>query len=119
MVLKSYVCVMCLLFTTILHADNLKPFESDGCSAFPDGTLQQNELWLRCCKQHDFTYWKGGTYQERLSADKTLKTCVDKVGEPKVALLMLAGVRVGGTPLAANDISLGIWLAVSKIVQSS
>lgn len=98
MVLKIGVCVMCLLFTTILHADKLKIFESDGCSAFPDGTLQQNKLWLSCCKQHDYSYWKGGTYQERLSADKALRTCVDKVGEPKVALLMLAGVRVGGTP---------------------
>jgi len=97
-VLKSGVCVMGLLFTTVLYAETLKPFESDGCSAFPDGTLQQKQLWLSCCKQHDFSYWKGGTYQQRLSADKALKVCVDKAGEPKVALLMLAGVRVGGTP---------------------
>lgn len=79
-------------------ADSLKPFSSDGCSAFPDGTASQKKLWLACCQAHDFTYWKGGTYQERLTSDKALQACVSKVGEPNVAVLMLAGVRVGGTP---------------------
>lgn len=79
-------------------ADNIRPFTSDGCSAFPDGTFQQKELWLTCCTAHDYTYWQGGTYQERLNADKELHQCVAKVGEPHVAKLMLAGVRVGGSP---------------------
>jgi len=91
-----------LVFTISLcltaYADTLKPFTSDGCSDFPDGTFKQKALWLTCCKQHDFEYWKGGTYQERLVADKTLESCVTAVGEPEIALLMLAGVRVGGTP---------------------
>ena len=81
-----------------VYAGELKPFTSDGCSAFPDGTLQQNELWLKCCTAHDFSYWKGGTYEDRLNADKQLRSCVSRVGEPEVAMLMLAGVRVGGTP---------------------
>ena len=80
------------------NADILKPFVSDGCSAFPDGTIEQNELWLSCCHKHDYDYWKGGTYQERLESDKNLKSCVAAVGEPEIAMLMLAGVRVGGTP---------------------
>lgn len=80
------------------QADELKPFSSDGCSAFPDGTLEQNDLWLSCCQRHDFAYWKGGTYQERLTSDKELEACVSKVGESEIALLMLAGVRVGGSP---------------------
>jgi len=42
------------------NADELKPFTSDGCSDFPDGTLTQKDLWLECCTAHDFTYWKGG-----------------------------------------------------------
>lgn len=86
------------LFSASSYADTLKPFVSDGCSAFPDGTFQQNKLWLSCCYEHDHSYWKGGTYQERLESDKELKLCVSKVGEPEIALLMLAGVRVGGTP---------------------
>ena len=28
------------------HADTLKAFKSDGCSAFPNGTFAQAELWL-------------------------------------------------------------------------
>lgn len=84
--------------TTSVKANNLQPFTSDGCSAFPDGTYWQNKLWLKCCKAHDFAYWQGGTYQQRLDADKELEACVAKVGEPEIALLMLAGVRVGGTP---------------------
>lgn len=78
--------------------EELVPFTSDGCSSFPDGTLKQRELWLSCCVAHDKAYWMGGTYDERLAADKELEACVEKVGEPEIAKLMLAGVRVGGSP---------------------
>lgn len=86
------------LTMNLSYADTLKPFYSDGCSAFPDGTFEQRELWLTCCIQHDYDYWQGGTYQHRLASDQRLKTCVTDVGQPAVAILMLAGVRVGGTP---------------------
>ena len=86
------------LTSGVAQADELQPFTSDGCSAFPDGTLEQNKLWLKCCTAHDYAYWKGGTYDERLASDKALKKCVAEVGEPEIALLMIAGVRVGGTP---------------------
>lgn len=79
-------------------AGELKPFTSDGCSAFPDGTFRQRQLWLQCCIQHDRAYWVGGTYEERVKADEELKRCVAEVGEPEIAQMMLAGVRVGGTP---------------------
>src|SRR5690606_32153716 len=82
----------------LAHANTLQPFSSDGCSHFPNGTPGENQLWLECCTAHDFAYWKGGTYLERLDADRELETCVARVGEPKIALLMLAGVRVGGSP---------------------
>lgn len=79
-------------------ASDLKPFTTDGCSAFPDGTPDQKSLWIECCIRHDLAYWKGGTYDERLEADQSLETCVSQVGEPEIAQLMLAGVRVGGSP---------------------
>ena len=79
-------------------ATELKPFTTDGCSAFPDGTLDQQSLWIECCIRHDLAYWKGGTYDERLEADQSLESCVSRVGEPEIAQLMLAGVRVGGSP---------------------
>ncbi len=95
---KHLLLILLISLAVPTSADTLKPFTSDGCSAFPDGTIEQNDLWLSCCRQHDFDYWKGGTYQERFSSDKTLKACVAAVGEAEIALLMLAGVRVGGSP---------------------
>lgn len=79
-------------------ADELRDFTSDGCSAFPDGTPDDEELWHSCCVMHDLAYWKGGSSEEREAADYALKACVEEVGKPDVAELMLAGVRVGGTP---------------------
>jgi hypothetical protein len=81
-----------------VSSETLKPFTTDGCSMFPDGTYEQQSLWLECCIRHDFAYWKGGTRDQRLAADKTLQACVSQVGEPKIAKLMLAGVRIGGSP---------------------
>ncbi len=85
----------------------IKPFTSDGCSAFPNGTFQQQELWLSCCTSHDRAYWKGGTYDERLTADNALKQCVANVGEKQIADIMLAGVRVGGTPFLPTQFRWG------------
>ena len=81
-----------------LSEERLSPFTSDGCSAFPDGTMEQNTLWLNCCTTHDLAYWQGGTYAEREHADNELRHCVTQLGEDEIALLMLAGVRVGGSP---------------------
>jgi hypothetical protein len=88
----------CLIIASPLHADELKPFTSDGCSAFPDGTLQQQSLWVNCCIRHDLAYWQGGTYEQREQADKALQSCVAQAGEDQIADVMLAGVRVGGSP---------------------
>jgi hypothetical protein len=81
-----------------VFADQLKPFTTDGCSMFPDGTYQQQSLWMECCIRHDIAYWQGGTEAQRLTADEALEVCVSQVGEPKIAKLMLAGVRMGGSP---------------------
>ncbi len=89
---------MSLCLPTFSLSQEIAPFTSDGCSAFPDGTFDQNELWLECCTAHDLAYWKGGTYMERMDADLELQQCVAKLGEDGVALLMLAGVRAGGSP---------------------
>ena len=96
--MKFLYLALILISFTCFAANTLKPFTSDGCSAFPDGTFKQKELWLACCTQHDFDYWKGGTYEERIASDIRLEQCVSEVGEPEIAMLMLAGVRVGGTP---------------------
>ncbi len=77
----------------------LKPFTTDGCSLFPDGVLWDTTLWRECCVAHDMAYWKGGDFWERLAADEALWSCVDHVGEPAMGVVMLLGVRLGGSPL--------------------
>jgi len=96
--MRLILAISLLILSLSINAEEIQPFTSDGCSAFPDGTFSQNELWLSCCTAHDYAYWQGGTYDERLIADQTLKQCVAKVGQSEIAALMLAGVRVGGTP---------------------
>jgi len=85
----------------------LKTFSSDGCSSFPDGTIEHKNLWLACCTAHDLAYWQGGTFKQREKADVDLKECVAKVGKKEIAMLMLAGVRVGGTPLLPTSFRWG------------
>ena len=98
---KILIAVILISIFALVQAQDkqLKPFSSDGCSAFPDGTFKQNQLWLSCCIAHDLAYWKGGTSAERENADLALKECVASVAEEKIAALMLAGVRIGGSPL--------------------
>ncbi|MFL0797743.1 MAG: FAD-binding oxidoreductase [Cellvibrionaceae bacterium] len=101
------------MFATVLltslpaYSDTLKPFISDGCSAFPEGTLEENQLWLTCCTQHDYDYWKGGTYEQRLDSDNRLRQCVSGLGEPFIGALMQAGVFVGGSAFWPTDFRWG------------
>ncbi len=90
--------LLLMLVALPVAAEPLQPFTSDGCSAFPDGNWQQQQLWLGCCTAHDLAYWQGGSEAQRLAADQALLLCVAEVGEPQIAALMLAGVRVGGAP---------------------
>jgi len=87
-----------VLLSSAVFAATLKPFSTDGCSEFPDGIEGHEDLWHACCVAHDLAYWKGGTYQQRLQADKRLQQCVASVGQPLIAKIMLAGVRIGGSP---------------------
>ena len=77
----------------LANGGELEPFTTDGCSAFPEGTLAQNELWIDCCLAHDHAYWKGGSQAERERADLELSACVAKVGEPEIASLMMITVN--------------------------
>ena len=87
-----------LLPALLAQADELTPFSTDGCSAFPEGTPTQQSLWFDCCFSHDLAYWKGGTEAQRQQADQALQQCVIQLGEEKIADLMYHGVRLGGTP---------------------
>ncbi|MGO0307219.1 hypothetical protein ACTL6P_11510 [Endozoicomonas acroporae] len=88
-----------LLVFSSATASELKPFVSDGCSLFPNGTLSQPDQWLHCCVSHDFTYWQGGTEEGRLHSDQALRQCLRESGHPRIGAVMYAGVRFGGSPL--------------------
>lgn len=90
-----------------MAADILQPFSTDGCSAFPEGTFSEQNLWLECCTQHDIAYWKGGTYLQRLQADEDLMICVSNRDETTIGIIMLVGVRVGGTPFIPTSFRWG------------
>lgn len=78
-------------------------FESDGCSLFIDRSIILQKDWCECCFEHDIAYWKGGTEEQRIAADKALRDCVqNKTGNKELAELMYNGVRFGGSPYFYN-----------------
>lgn len=105
--IKIYIFLLMFFCLGVSYAGDLKPFISDGCSVFPDGTESQKKLWYQCCFFHDKAYWQGGSYSERENADLELHSCVANVGEPEIAAIMLAGARVGGTPYFPTEFRWG------------
>lgn len=87
-----------LLLSAACAGPRLKPFATDGCTLFPDGTGRDKDLWRHCCVEHDRRYWLGGTRAERRNADRELRDCVAEAGEPKTGEMMRKGVRASGTP---------------------
>ena len=81
----------------------IKDFTSDGCTLFPDSSLILKSDWCECCFDHDVAYWQGGTEEERLKADETLRECVrEKTGNVNLAKVIYQGVRLGGSPYFYN-----------------
>lgn len=70
----------------------LRAFATDGCSLFPDGEV------CACCVAHDMDYWRGGTAEQRRSADAALRDCVAARSKGLLPRLMYRAVRLGGTP---------------------
>jgi hypothetical protein len=101
---RQMLCLMLALFTLTAAASaatvpEIHEFTSDGCSLFPDGNLEHQGLWCDCCFAHDIAYWRGGTQQERIEADDTLRDCVlERTRSKALAILMYDGVRTGGHP---------------------
>lgn len=63
------------------------PLAGDGCTLFPDGN------WRHCCHAHDLSYSLGG---DKTQIDLELALCVAHTGNGLVALVMLAGLTLGG-----------------------
>lgn len=77
------------------QAAELRPFVTDGCTLFPEGTRREPQLWEICCYEHDLRFWAGGSKQNRNRADTRLRECVKDMGAELTADLMYIGVRLG------------------------
>lgn len=96
---RTLALALAMALTGCSTGPGLKPFTSDGCSLFPDRALIGTADWCACCLAHDLAYWRGGTEAERAQADTQFEACVlAATGDPKLARMMRAGVRLGGTP---------------------
>jgi hypothetical protein len=92
-------CFMAVLLAACAPPNKLAPVTTDGCSLFPNRSPFGEADWCHCCVAHDLIYWRGGTEEARLDADRVLAACVRKAsGSALLANVMFAGVRVGGTP---------------------
>lgn len=77
-------------------------FTTDGCSWWLDGD------WVECCVTHDRAYWCGGTFAERMDADRRLAACVrERGGSALLATLMRGGVLVGGAQVLPTSFRWG------------
>ncbi|MFK8053475.1 MAG: hypothetical protein AB8F65_10930 [Woeseiaceae bacterium] len=95
--------VMIAVLSACRSDSSLRPFTSDGCSLFPDGSPISEQDWCQCCFEHDIAYWKGGTQEDRKAADIALRECVaDRTDNRVLASMMYEGVRVGGSPYFYN-----------------
>ena len=99
--------LLCMFFVLLLSshigAETLKPFKSDGCSLFPDGSLFERDAWCECCVQHDIAYWQGGSLEQKQEADSELKACVIAATDNELlAETMYQGVKYGGHPIFPN-----------------
>ncbi|MBY0385831.1 hypothetical protein K2X05_11800 [bacterium] len=76
-----------------LH-NRLQPFFTDGCPHILGAiSYPKEDQWKLCCLEHDKTYWKGGSLEERQKADSDLHACITERGSPEAARLIYYSIR--------------------------
>lgn len=96
--MKKLIILLCL-FTLNLWAQTetaLKPFVTDYCTLYVEGTRAQPNLWRHCCEEHDLYFWSGGSEEDKKNADLGLKSCVAKTGATTQSVLIYTAVVLGG-----------------------
>ena len=85
-------------------AFEIRPFSTDFCTNFPEGTRARPDLWKDCCLIHDLYFWAGGSLTDRNAADVKLRLCVEKTGATATARIMYWAVRAGSlSPIKYPD----------------
>lgn len=90
-----FIVLLSLSAQNVLSAANLRPFETDYCTNYPEGTKKKPDLWKHCCLMHDMFFWSGGTLKDRSNADLDLRSCIEATGAIKQSRIMYAAVRMG------------------------
>ncbi len=100
--------VLLLILIPFSHAEEpllnrgtavLRSFKSDGCTFAPDNSLMSSHPSLyKCCERHDVWYWMGGSWKERLYADRELASCIARYTTYPVAMVYYWAVRMAGGP---------------------
>jgi hypothetical protein len=94
--MKWTVLIFIVSTIPLANAQNkLKPFVTDNCTMFVDGTVSNPFLWRDCCVEHDLRYWFGGSSSSQDFSDLQLKSCVTKKSGTFYANLIYYGVRAG------------------------
>jgi hypothetical protein len=101
--------ILALLLSSYSHASEFpKPFTTDYCTNYPEGTRSEPDLWKHCCLFHDLYLWAGGSKKDRLASDRELKSCIEKTGAHFEANLMYMAVRAGSySPIKYPDMRWG------------
>ncbi|MFP5385871.1 MAG: hypothetical protein ACLGHN_07305 [Bacteriovoracia bacterium] len=86
-----------LLLSLNLHAslEELRPFKTDYCTNYPEGTRSNPQMWKHCCLSHDMFFWAGGSKEDRYISDLELRSCIEKTGARSQARLIYYAVRLG------------------------
>lgn len=83
------------VFSMPLLANGIKPFTTDNCTGFSEGTHRHPDLWKDCCVEHDLYFWAGGNRSDRNLADLRLRDCIAARGEVFMSKIIYSGVRLG------------------------
>lgn len=96
--MKIIILILAFISLPCLGSDaqNLKPFVTDFCTSYREGTSQKPDLWKHCCVEHDLYFWAGGSLEDRKATDLRLKSCVESTGAIFQAKLIYLGVTLGG-----------------------
>jgi hypothetical protein len=101
--------------TTDNLVNRLRPFTADGCPHFPFGIQYPNqEKWNLCCTQHNLSYWKGGTADERMVAAKALRDCIFSQNDANTSGLVFTGVRAMDTDEATSSRRWGYGWVINR-----
>lgn len=94
--MKRYPLLILILYLSFSAlAFEIKPFSTDYCTNYPEGTRARPELWKHCCLIHDLNFWAGGGREDRDTADRNLRRCIEETGAHYTARLMYWAVRAG------------------------